>query len=105
MRCLASTGKGRLDLIVAGDIDLEERAADFRSNRSADDLVHVEDRDLGALGRQHPGGRLAQPRSAARHNRGDIRTQVHRNLLPSQTSRLVPASAQGPRRTAGEDSA
>ena len=65
-------GKAGHHAVFIGDVDLAEDAADFGRERFALFLVHVEDRDLGALGGQRAGGRRAEARCAAGDNGGGI---------------------------------
>ena len=65
----ARPGERRRDLLVAGDVDLAEHAADFGRDLLAPLDVAIEHRDLGAAPRELARGRFAQPRSGAGNDR------------------------------------
>ena len=67
----AGLGEGGVDVFVGGDVALAEDAADFLGYDFAFGVVHVEDRDLHAVRRQRPRGRLAEAGGAAGDDSGD----------------------------------
>ncbi len=68
----AGLGETGVDIVIAGHVDLAEHPADFGSDRFALFLVHVEDRDLGALGGKRAGGGGPKAGCAAGDNGGGV---------------------------------
>ena len=74
---LARPGKTRIDIFIAGDIDLAEDATDVLGNRLALFLVHVEDGDLRPLRGNCAGGSFAEAGGPTGDDCGGIATDFH----------------------------
>ena len=77
----ARLGEAGVDLLVAGDVDLAEHAADFLGQGLAGGFVQVEDRDLDAVLGQAARGGGAEAGGAAGDDGRDVGGEFHGVVL------------------------
>jgi hypothetical protein len=78
----AGLGEGGVDLLLGGDVDLAEHAAQFLGERFALLRVEVEQRDLHAVAGQAARGGGPQAGGAAGDDGGNTGIELHLGLSP-----------------------